>query len=82
MLAAPCVRLASRRAHLGSRAEGGGEPRSAPWLSYGAGVCLALAGFVMGAATAKGVRARAEHAAAIARLAHAAADWEAASALE
>ena len=43
MLASPCVRLASRRAHLGSRAEGGGEPRSAPWLSYGAGVCLALA---------------------------------------
>ena len=46
-----------------------------------AGLCVALAGFIMGAATAEGEEARRVHANAITRIAHAAIDWGAERAL-
>ena len=47
----------------------------------GAGLCVALASFIMGAATAEGEEARRIHSTAIIRIAHAAIDWGAERAL-
>ena len=73
------LRAAYEAAHAAERAAsgppGGATDRACDDADLCAGLCIALASFIMGAATAEGEEARRIHSTAITRIAHAAIDW-------